>query len=251
MGNRLFGFILVIIGFIFVVPNFGWFGVDTIGESFATFWPLFLIWAGVSGLFNGWNRRQKKISFSPLVAIMIGVLFLLDKVGIAPFSTWIVPGVLILFGVTLLFGRRPIGKVSIIRDGFGRDGSWSHESGGNVTRIKCKIGDLYVGGTDWQLKDTFIEQKVGAVRIDLTETVIPLGETLLEVECKMGDVDVVFPEGLAVMVEARVKIGSMRLFDQSNTGGVLFFQSPGYEEAERKVRMFAEVNIGDLDVKRA
>ncbi len=237
-----------------LVPNFGWFDIHSIGDSFSTLWPLFLILWGLDGVISGFRRRRKGLRVFPLMLILLGGVLLLDFLGIASFSSWIIPGVLVLLGVSLLFGRRPSGRISIIRDGDWGEEMWgsTHEGGRHRTStIKSKIGDLFVGGPNWPLRDSFIEQKIGSIRMDLSETPIPEGETVLEVECKMGDVDVRLPEGLAVSIEAHCKIGSVTLFDRSSNGsGALFYQSEGYQDAERKVRLLIEVKIGDLNVQR-
>ncbi|TCP56000.1 cell wall-active antibiotic response 4TMS protein YvqF [Tumebacillus sp. BK434] len=251
--NRMLGIILLVTGFIFVVPNFDWWGVRTLSQSFGAFWPLYLIvWAlsSVAGSF----RRRRRAGWIPLAVIVLGSMLVLDRLQVMDFTSWVLPGLLILFGVMLLFGRRPKGSVRIIRRGQTESygGEVTEGLDGEISEIRGKMGEVYIGGPDWELKDSVIEQKIGSVRVDLTETVIPLGETVLEVECKMGDVYVLVPEGMAVSVQAICRVGSISLFQQMNNGGgKLHFQSPGYEEAERKVRIRAEVKIGDLNVKRA
>ncbi|ARU61298.1 hypothetical protein CBW65_10050 [Tumebacillus avium] len=254
MANRMLGIVLLVTGFIFVVPNFDWWEVWTVKLSFWTFWPLYLIIWGAINVIDSFRKRRRAGLFS-LTVIVLGTLLILDRLHVASFSAWALPGILILFGLMLLFGRRPKGNVSIIRNSQQAEAyvdEVTQELSGDVAEIRGKMGDLFIGGPHWELKDSVIEQKVGSVRVDLTETTIPLGETVLEVECKMGDVFILVPEGLPVTVQATCRVGSLSLFQQiNNGGGKLHHQSPGYEEAERKVRIIAEVKIGDLSVKRA
>lgn len=116
--------------------------------------------------------------------------------------------------------------------------------------ISGTAGDLRIGGANWKLESTRILQRAGSIRLDLRDTFIPEGETVLDIECKAGDIHVFLPDGLEVMVESSVRLGTNRVLDQRSSNGALFYKSSRYEEAERKVRLHIHVKFGDIHVAR-
>jgi lia operon protein LiaF len=253
VGSKALGLLILLIGAGIALSNLGILPQMSLREMVLTYWPVLLIYWGLVSL----NRAVRTRSFFwPLTLLIGGALLLLDNLGVLDIMTWAIPAGLILVGLALLTGQRPHhGGVSIIKmieedDDLPRGEPL--ESTGPLRSIKSKVGDLRIGGRDWPLESCEIEQKMGSVRVDLTETVVPEGETVLHVTCKVGDMDVMLPEGLAVWVDATCKIGNLRLFDQVNQGGgSLLHKSSNYEEAERKVKLVLRVKVGDLDVRWA
>jgi lia operon protein LiaF len=254
MGSRAFGILVIAFGVLWFLSAAG-IGLPgmSAGEFFSTFWPLFVIYAGVSSLW--WSRKvyQKTgirgLFWSNIWAvglILVGVLLQLDKLGVLTFSFWgiVAPALLILFGLSLVFGQkyRHRGKTSI---------EWYEEWNDHGKQLRNKIGDLKIAGPGRVLEDMRIEKKLGAILLDMSEMVIPEGETTVEISCKAGDVDVLVPAGLAVEVEAGVKVGDVKVFAQRNSGhGQLRFKSDDYDTAERKVKLRVYVKFGDIDVVR-
>lgn len=80
----------------------------SIGELISTFWPLFLIYAGLMSVL--FNRRRQDGAWG-LILVLIGGIFQLRNLGWAPYSLgemfqFLIPVVLIIFGIKMIFGRK-------------------------------------------------------------------------------------------------------------------------------------------------
>lgn len=98
------GTLLVIVGALLVLQNFGIVQAGSLGD----YWPLFLVWVGATRMF-GPNRRGHFVSGS--VLLVLGVFFQLDQFGWAGVSIgdlW--PAFLVGIGAAMIFeglrGRR-------------------------------------------------------------------------------------------------------------------------------------------------
>jgi lia operon protein LiaF len=249
MGSKSFGLLILALGVVWLLSTFGILPQMSWGDLVTTWWPLLLVWWG----FDALVRWRSWIWGGGL--ILVGAALQFDQLDLIDVSLWslILPAGLILLGLSLLFGRRYRygGSTSIRYDNHREKWGASEEWAKVGRKYSSAVGDLHIGGPDWKLESGHFEKKVGSIKLDLQKTFIPEGETELEISCRMGDVDVFLPEGLAVSIEAAVKLGDVKVFTQRNSGsGRIVFQSEEYEEAERKVKLRVWVKIGDIDVQR-
>ena len=92
---------------------------------------------------------------------------------------------------------------------------------------------------------------IGDIRLDLSDTELPAGETSYRILGLIGDVEVRLPPGVGLSVDASGLINEIKIFDEKQ-GGILapvHYTTDGFESAERKVRLDAAHLIGDLKVK--
>ncbi|USB32442.1 cell wall-active antibiotics response protein LiaF [Paenibacillus sp. YPG26] len=99
------GLILIGIGVLFLLNQLGYTQIS-IGYIFSTFWPVFVIFAGLSQVMNG--RRYGSSAIGGLIITIVGVYFLgrnLGLVDLSPgdFFRFFVPAALILGGICILF----------------------------------------------------------------------------------------------------------------------------------------------------
>ena len=261
MGSRAIGLFIVLVGAALLLGNLGVLPAYSIGELLSTFWPVLLIYFGLTGLFSALRHRNFwGGGIWALAMLVFGVAFQLRNLGLFDVSLWgmIWPLVLIGVGASMLFGSKSWSKwdasktvTTISYDhphkNEGYDGRERYESD---RKIKSMIGDIKLGGPNYRLQSSNIELKAGNIVLDLRDTVIPEGETVLDVHCKAGDIDVYLPEGLEIWVEAAVKLGQVSLNGQRATNATLQYESEGYETAERKVKLLVSVKFGDVDVKQ-
>ena len=112
------------------------------------------------------------------------------------------------------------------------------------------VGDIKLGGPTYRLESSTIELKAGNIVLDLRDTVIPEGESVLDIHCKAGDIDVYLPEGLDFWVQASVKMGQVQLNGQRANNATLQYESEGFATSERRVKLLVSVKFGDVDVKQ-
>lgn len=125
------------------------------------------------------------------------------------------------------------------------------------------VGEIRLGDRPWALENSSYSLGVGEVYMDLTTALLEEGVTYVNLSGWVGSVQIIVPEDLAIDVSADVNIGSVEIFGEeqefsrhhkSRRSGVssnlLCYRSEDYDEALKKVRINASVNIGEVSVKR-
>ena len=186
---------------------------------------------------NGWRL------FWGLLFVVLGCVWLWNNldlgVHIPVGSLW--PLILVGLGVYIIL--RQTGRAA-------QFGAPVTESGTVIDRI---IGDVRLGGPGTTAQNSNVLSLIGDVDIDLRQSVIPDGETVIRVRSLIGDVDVMAPLDVAVFAGASVVIGEARVMDKRRNGFFLDIVSstPDYATATRKVRVEVDMLIGDVVVMRA
>lgn len=255
--GRFIGLLVVAFGVVWLLRNFGMIPMWSYGEILAVYWPVLLLYFGVVGL---WRTRRHGIAgmIWPLALLALGAGFQLELLDILDFYSFILPMALILVGMALLFSRRSENRYGMTEIAYETERHVQEVIDGSLpdslpqVHGKQMVGSLKIGGAGWQLQSARYAHKLGDVKVDLRETEIPLGETVLEISCNIGDIDVRLPEDVDVWIQAHAKMGDVKVFEQRNSGAnaSLTYQSVGYEEAERKLKLLLFMKMGDIDVKR-
>lgn len=169
-----------------------------------------------------------------LFIIAVGVVLLLNAVGVnvrvGSVLGFMFAALVIVVGLALLRrSRRPVRPT--FQDRF--------------------FGDLRVT-EGWTGADATYQVGVGELVLDLTRAQPSEGERAIEVNVVVGRAEVIAPKDLALAVDAEVTVGAARLPGQE-TGGFmrrLTYTSAGYATAARKVRLNADVTVGELVVRQ-
>jgi lia operon protein LiaF len=113
------------------------------------------------------------------------------------------------------------------------------------------LGDVRRRG-EWQVGAEEIWMFVGDVRLDMSQAVIPAGETIIRIFSFVGDVELVVPADVGVSLASTAFLTDCRLWGEKKEQffGTLERLSPGYEQAERKIRLEALGFVVELKVKR-
>ncbi|MFS0837074.1 cell wall-active antibiotics response protein LiaF [Paenibacillus sp. 1P03SA] len=106
-GRLAGGFLLIALGLLFFLKQLGFISLS-FREMVSTFWPLFLIYAGLMNVLVNKGRQDGAWG---LILILIGGIFQARNLGWTPYSLgemfqFLIPVVLILFGIKMIFGRR-------------------------------------------------------------------------------------------------------------------------------------------------
>ena len=166
-----------------------------------------------------------------IAIIVIGLLFLLS--ALTGFNLWglICPAALILIGVALIVRTRRVDSntdfsVKAIGDIRRRDGE------------KLKNQEIWVGIAD--------------VDFFPAEPDIPTGETRLRLLGFVGDLDLRIPEGVGLSIASLAFVTEAKILGNKTSNIVTPFEyaSPGYAEAERKIRLEATFFVADIKVRR-
>lgn len=114
------------------------------------------------------------------------------------------------------------------------------------------IGDLSIGRQPWVLKNLDLWNGIGDVRVNLATAHVEDGHYDIEIRGIIGDVRVLVPENLPVLVEAEVGVGDIEVFGEKHSGTKRFVstEDPEYTTGNRQCRIAIYLRIGDVEVVR-
>lgn len=115
------------------------------------------------------------------------------------------------------------------------------------------IGGQSTPETAYEWEDINIQSGIGDIIVDLSNTVLPKGESVIAIRNIVGTVKVFVPYELEVKVVHSVIAGSVsilhnderRLFNQS-----VQYHTSQYEESEHKIKIITSTIVGNIEVKR-
>jgi hypothetical protein len=193
-------------------------------------------------------KRPPVVAGTTLLAV--GGLWLLHVLGVTIPWGAVLPSALIAVGLAVLVGgRRPVtaglvtlGTVlAIVAILVAVLPGTSDLSTGERTHVVTELGEL----------EERYELGAGDLTIDLREVALPAGETDLVVRVGAGQLAVVVPPDVTVVVEAEVGLGELVAFDQ-RVGGVTPRRTVTEEgdPGAGTLRIEASVGLGQLEVTR-
>jgi lia operon protein LiaF len=93
---------------------------------------------------------------------------------------------------------------------------------------------------------------IGSFFFDFSKANIPLGETPIQLSGNVGDVKILVDEDVAIKVTFKSNVLSTDILDKKENGlrSEVEYETPGYEEAERRVKLFVDYHVLDAKIKR-
>lgn len=105
----------------------------------------------------------------------------------------------------------------------------------------------------YEWDDINIQTGIGHVRIDLSNTVLPKGESIIVVRHFIGNVQILVPYDLEISVNHTVITGTTTVFNVTEEklyNQNLAFCTDDYHFANQKVKIVTSIGAGRLEVKR-
>ena len=259
------GGILVLLGGLFLLSNAGILRGFSVWQ---TLWGLFWLWLGgvvlgylpaalvVDSRRTTWpGRREEGARTSGrmllgLILVCIGAVTLVDGLGIISFSVgdllsslW--PLILIGLGFLILNEARRGASRAAVPPG----------APAPVDRIEYEalFGDLKLNQPGWRLRDVRASMLIGDMKIDLSKAQIPDGETTLDLRSVIGDIDVWAPPDLPVALDVQCALATVVVSGRKQDVWLRRHVDtpPDYDLAPRRVRVRADLFIGDVNLTRA
>lgn len=114
------------------------------------------------------------------------------------------------------------------------------------------IGDISIGRQPWVLRNLDVWNGIGDVRVNLATAHVEDGHYEIEISGIIGDVRVLVPENLPVLVEAEVGIGDIEVFGEKHSGTKrsVLTEDPEYAAGNRRCHITISLRIGDVEVVR-
>jgi len=105
----------------------------------------------------------------------------------------------------------------------------------------------------YEWNDINIQSGVGEFIVDLSNTVLPKGESVICIRNLVGSVQIFIPFELEIEVIHAVAFGNVTIFhneEQRLFNQNVHYHTANYDQAEQKVKIVTSVIIGNLEVKR-
>lgn len=229
----------VLIGIVILVLEFLFFNN---GIIFSLLIPIVM-------MYYGWKSMDKH---SGKFLFLLGSFFLvLNIFSMMTFKFFILA---VIIHVILQFAQSK-GKPTIIHPEIKEDLPKEETVLGKQPIFKAKLfGEKRTPEHVYEWNDVNIQTAVGDTVIDLTNTVMPKGETVIFIRNIIGNVDIRIPYDIEVCINHSSIIGNSRIFHiegEKAFNQSVIYQTEGYEEAEQRVKIFTSLMIGDFEVKRA
>lgn len=216
--------------------------------------PTLLIVMGASSL-DSYTKKDREgikllwglFTFAFGSLIILGVLDLFEFTYGDWLKLW--PIVLVAIGLHQLF-KTPAktknkGKTIIYSN-------WNKDEENNVKKKKRPIESLQFKEQGWEVVPMNRVVNIGSFFFDFSKANIPMGETPIQLSGNVGDVKILVDEDVAIKVTFKSNVLSTDILDKKENGlrCEVDYESPGYEEAERRVKLFVDYHVLDAKIKR-
>lgn len=115
------------------------------------------------------------------------------------------------------------------------------------------IGQQITPNHVYEWNDVNILAFIGDTMIDLSYTVFPKGETVIFIRNLIGNIRILIPYEMEVSLNHSVMVGSTDLFDFHDVkkfNQVYHAKTPGYDQADQKVKILTSLIVGNIEVSR-
>ncbi|WP_066055014.1 cell wall-active antibiotics response protein LiaF [Robertmurraya korlensis] len=255
INQVLFAIMLLLIGGVLLLANLGVISLE-ITELFVVSYPFLLLIIAMILFIKALVERES--FFLSIFLLLLSSILILDRFGKLDFGFWefwkLWPYIIIYIGLNILSRKNKI-KFHFNED-MPKDAFKSVDEKERKNQRKrargFSIGDVSFKQANWSVEPMELYNTIGDYFIDFSQAYIPEKETPIIVQGWIGDVKMIIPEDVPVFVQSYIKVGDIRIFDKEtdsiNRG--LTYQSPGYEEAVRKLKITIELKIGSVRIDK-
>ena len=229
---------------------FGVVAIGTVIDLLLGRFSIFFIAFSIFLVVVGYQQFRRKRSFTGYILIAVGALFLLF-VLFTSFSFALIFAVLIIYNSYQLF-RSSSNKPKI--DLTTKSNPLETQSYVQIDPyFKNKLlGEYRQIEQNYIIEDINIQTGFGDVQIDLSDTIIPQGETVILIRGLIGNIELNVPSDIGMSVQTSLLCGKINLLKDSKTAFNLTqkYQSTGYKNASRKIKIVVSLLIGDIEVRQ-
>ena len=113
------------------------------------------------------------------------------------------------------------------------------------------VGEYRHFEKSYALEDINIQAGFGDVLIDLSDTIIPQGETVILIRGMIGNIYLNVPADIGMSVQMSLLCGKINLLKENKTAFNVTqkYQSVDYQNTSRKIKIIITLLIGDIEVK--
>jgi len=257
-----FSFLLMAIGLLLLLLNIGVISLE-ITQIFVNIIPILLLLLGLKWTVDSFLKESFGKLLFGLFSMVLGGLIILDGYDVVNFdygSWWkLWPLFIITIAIQRVIRNKPI-RVSISNEyPFEKTSQIGFENEKDKTPPKKNkmnrgfiVGDIRFSEPNWPLENMKLYNAIGDYYFDFSKAFIPEGETPIEIKGWIGDVKMIIPENVPVEITLKVQVGDIKLFDQKSADirSELYYRSPEYEQASKKIKLAVDVKIGSIRINR-
>ncbi|MGD7046044.1 cell wall-active antibiotics response protein LiaF [Jeotgalibacillus proteolyticus] len=115
------------------------------------------------------------------------------------------------------------------------------------------VGHQHTPEHTYEWEDIQLQNGIGDVVIDLSNTVLPAGESVISIRSCVGKLTILVPYELDVAIRHSSLIGTASVFQFQTTrlwNESVSFTSESYPSSPQKIKILTSAWMGDLEVKR-
>ena len=188
-----------------------------------------------------------------LILIILGILFLLDNLGVANFGEMIStywPIILILIGLRMFlrYGRHTSDTTDAPNISMGS--ATTLESSVSTVHNSNTFGDIDLKFSSKEFRGGSISNTFGDMNIDLADIQLAEGEQTLKLDGVFGDLHVLVPKDIEINVSTHSVFGDVRALGTVKTGfgQQISYSTPNYPGATKKLRIVSNQVFGDVRI---
>ncbi|WP_096155233.1 MULTISPECIES: cell wall-active antibiotics response protein LiaF [Bacillus] len=259
-NQKLIAILLMFFGVMLLLVNLGVISLE-IKQFFVNFYPVLILLLGIKFLIDVLVKKSDNYFFGVFL-LLFGGLLCLDRLALIDFKFMMIwklwPFLIIYIGINLLLKRRPF-KVTIVKDDYTNETKIvkelkSEEKGKKTNKEKqvFAVGEVKMNKQNWSVEPMKLWNIIGDYYFDFSKAYIPDKETTIQIKGMVADIKMLIPEDLPIKIDATLKTGALSMFGESATGmnSRMFYESPNYPEATRKVNIVLELKVGDVRIDR-
>lgn len=193
---------------------------------------VFLLIAGVALLFYSFKKNKKK-------SFWIGLSFLFFAI----LSLWTLR--LLIIGILVLILYKSLTKKEELIE-------IKHPIKHAHTEQNVLIGTTPAAIEGYKWKDLQIQRFIGDITIDVTETILPHGKSVIVISQSLGKVRIIVPYEVTLQLHYTTLYGEVTCFDYAPKQCVNenFYVEDGEPDAKRVLVVYVTTWIGDVEVQR-
>ncbi|KIL47108.1 cell wall-active antibiotics response protein LiaF [Jeotgalibacillus campisalis] len=115
------------------------------------------------------------------------------------------------------------------------------------------VGHQHTPEHTYEWEDIQLQNGIGDVVIDLSNTVLPAGESVISIRSCVGKLTILIPYELDAAIRHSTLIGTASVFQFQTTrlwNESVSFTSESYQSSPQKIKILTSTWMGDLEVKR-
>lgn len=115
------------------------------------------------------------------------------------------------------------------------------------------FGKYHTTGKSFAWQDMNIQSFIGDVVVDLNDTMLPKGESVMVIRHLVGNMEIIVPYDVEVTIHHNVVFGDIDVFDHQEKNAFnrsIQLQTKGYHASPQRVKIYTQMVTGKLEVKR-